>query len=54
MKTSVKLTLWKMGLLPNDCPYCGRPLQSHGFPISNERWTCPDKECRFNKEIKCR
>ena len=48
----VKYFLWKLGLWPNKCPYCGLPLMVHGFP-PNERWTCQEgsdlRECRFNE-----
>jgi len=50
MMAKIKLFLWKIGLYPNKCPYCGKELLNHGFPGYNERWTCPNEECRFNGE----
>lgn len=47
----IKLFLWKLGFCTAKCPYCGKKLIRHGFEL-DERFTCPDDNCEFNKPAK--
>ncbi len=49
MMARLRLLLWKLGLGPDNCPYCGSRLIEHeGFVM--HYWTCPREGCAFNAE----
>ena len=43
----VKHQLWRIGLYPDRCFYCGTKLVEHGFE-PHQYFTCPADGCRFN------
>jgi len=49
MLEKVKLFLWKIGLWPDKCPYCGSKLKPVGFPKDfYQHYVCPNRNCKFN------
>jgi transposase-like protein len=51
---TVKLFLWRLGLLPDRCPFCGSRLVAVGFPydVGFQDYVCPRRDCEFNKKHK--
>lgn len=42
------LLSWQLGLTGDKCPYCREELMEHGY---KHHWTCPTKDCEFNREV---
>ena len=51
MFESLKLFLWKIGVYPDKCPFCGSKLVKVGFPhdICFQDYIYPRGDYRFNK-----
>ena len=48
----MRMVLWKWGLGPDNCPYCGSELMEHGFTPYGY-FTCQGhKDCPFNDDYK--
>lgn len=48
----INMLLWKLGLLPNTCPYCKNRLIEYGYTELSSRdtyFTCKTKGCKFNE-----
>ena len=43
----IKHQLWRMGLYPDRCFYCGSKLIEHGSGL-HQYFTCSADDCRFN------
>jgi len=44
----IKMFLWSLNG-SEKCPLCRKKLMRHGFEYVNERYTCENKKCDFNK-----
>ncbi len=52
MIKKLKYFLWKAKIIKkNICPYDKNKLTEHGHFGSNLRWSCPDDNCEFNKNV---
>lgn len=49
MLEGLRLALWRLGLYPDRCPYCGKDLVKIGhIKEFYQRYRCPSNACQFN------